>query len=393
MDRRRFLLVSALAATAACGGERPGRSTGSSAVPLTRTDSPGALPLHDDIPPIADGLSPESGGVLKILNYPEYVSPDVLKAFGKTHGVEVELTTFNTMEDAISKLRTPGASFDVWFPTPDVIGKAAVGKLLRPLNKTYLGNLSNAWPQLQSPFYDDGSRYSVPYCAYTSGVGYRADRVSDGFGYGLLWDPEYKGKTYLIDDHREGLALAMLKNGSREINTEDPVKIKQAGTWLHELVPLMNIKTGIAAYQLVAEGQATVHHCWSGDMINAQSYLPEGVDPDVLGYWYPSDDLGVVGTDSLAVPASASKPVLAHMLLNHLLDPKVAQENFSFTGYQPALSAITPEKMVTDEFVTEALKSAIVTPEVYARSQQIFQISPAAEAVWLDTWSQFKAGQ
>ncbi len=204
MDRRRFLLVSALAATAACGGERPARSTGASAVPLTRTDSPGALPLHDDIPPIADGLSPESGGVLKILNYPEYVSPDVLKAFGKPHGVEVELTTFNTMEDAISKLRTPGASFDVWFPTPDVIGKAAVGKLLRPLNKTYLGNLANAWPELQSPFYDEGSRYSVPYCAYTSGVGYRADRVSGGFGYGLLWDPAYKGKAYLIDDHREG---------------------------------------------------------------------------------------------------------------------------------------------------------------------------------------------
>ncbi|GAA0432944.1 polyamine ABC transporter substrate-binding protein [Acrocarpospora corrugata] len=394
IDRRKFLLVSALASvTAACGSDRSRRPSAASAVPLSRTDSPAALPLHDDVPMIANGLSPEKGGTLKLLNYAEYISPDVVKKFGKEHGVEVEITTFNTQEEAIAKLRNAGASFDVWFPTPDVIAKAAVGKLLQPLNKTYIGNLGNAWPQLQNPFYDEGARYSVPYNAYTTGVGYRADKVSDVTGYDLLWNPAYKGKAYLIDDPREALALAMLKNGSIEINTEDPAKIAQAGAWLTELVGLMNIKIGLTAFQYVPEGQATVHHCWSGDMINAQSYLPKGVDADVIGYWYPPDTTGVVGTDSIAIPRSATKPVLAHLLLNHLLDNGIGQENFSYTGYQPALTVITPEKMVTDEFVTDQLKTAIVTPEVYARSQQIFQISPAGDALWNDTWAKFKAGQ
>lgn len=400
LNRRLFLQVAGLTTltglAAACGGERPERrAAAASAVPLSRPTSPATLPLHADVPAVASGLKPERGGTLKLLNYAEYISPEVCEAFGKEHGVEVEVTVFTTMDEMIAKLRTAGEGFDVCFPTPDVIAKAAVGKLLQPLNPSYLPHLAGVWPQLRDPFYDKGSRYTVPYNAYTSGVGYRADQVKSvpSNGYDLLWDAAYKGKSYVIDDAREGLALAMLRNGVTDINTEDPAKIKQAGAWLAELIPRTGVKVGISAYQLVAEGQATVHHCWSGDMINAQAYLPKGVDAEVLGYWYPDASLGVVGTDTMAVPRNASKPVLAHMFIDHLLDTEVATRNFSFTGYQPALTAITPEKMVTDGFVTEQLKSTIVTPDVYARSLQILQISPPAEALWNDAWAAFKAGR
>jgi spermidine/putrescine transport system substrate-binding protein len=396
LDRRKFLLVSALAGVAAACGADPSRRPGAaSAVPLSRTDAPVQLPVHADVPAIPGGQAAETGGKLKLLNYSEYISPDVCKNFGKQHGVEVEVTTFTTMDEGIAKLRTAGESFDVFFPTPDVIAKAAVGKLVQPLNRSYLPNLAGAWTQLQDPFYDRGGRYTVPYNAYTTGIGYRADRVKSvpANGYDLLWNPAYKGKAYVLDDPREPLVMAMLRHGITDINTGDRAKIEQAGRWLTELIGLVNIKVGISSYQLVPEGQATVHQCWSGDMVNAQSYLPKGVTADVLGYWYPSDDKGVVGTDTMAVPRSASKPVLAHVFLNHLLNPAVAQENFSYTGYQPALSVITPEKMVADEFVTERLRSTIVTSEIYDRSQQIFQISPAAEAIWNDVWARFRGGR
>ncbi len=396
LDRRRFLLAGGLLGlTVACGADRSRRPSAAASVPLSRPSAPARLPLHADIPAVASGRSPEGGGRLKLLNYAEYISPDVCKRFGKEHGVEVEVTTFTTMDEMVAKLRTAGESFDVCFPTPDVISKITVGKLLQPLNHDYLPNLANAWPQLQDPFYDQGSRYTVAYNAYTTGVGYRADRVASvpANGYDLLWDPAYKGKAYVLDDAREGLAMAMLRNGVTDVDTEDPAKIKQAGAWLAELIGAMNIKIGISAYQLVPEGQATVHHCWSGDMVNAQSYLPKGLDADALGYWSPSGATGVVGTDTLAIPRTASKPVLAHMFIDHLLDPAVARENFAFTGYQPAISAISPDKMVSDGFVTERLKSTIVTPEVYSRSLQLLQISPGAEALWNDAWAAFKAGR
>jgi spermidine/putrescine transport system substrate-binding protein len=403
-NRRQFLTLGALAAAGAagfgggglagCGRSREERNAPGEEVVLSRPDRPVRLPLHDDVPAIADGLEPEAGGTLKLFNYPEYISPDVIKKFGQEHGVTVEVTTFTTQDEAVAKLRTGGTAFDVYFPTPDIIGKLVAGKLLQPLNHSYLPNLKNAWPQLQDPFYDQGAQYTVPYTAYTTGVGYRADRISSvpASGYDLLWDPAHEGKVYVLDDGREGLGLGMLKAGRTDLNTEDRAVVEAAGAELARLVDAVNVKIGITAYQLVPEGQATVHHCWSGDIINAQYYLPEGVGAEVLGYWYPADRKGAVGTDTIAIPRSATKPVLAHMFLNHMIDNDVALENFSFTGYQPALSVVTPEKMISDEYVAENIVSAIVTQEHYADGMQYLQLSAAGEALWNDEWATFKAG-
>ena len=50
--------------------------------------------------------------------------------------------------------------------------KARRGKLLQPVTFSYIPNLeANIWPQLTSPFYDVGSRYTVPYVIYTTGIG------------------------------------------------------------------------------------------------------------------------------------------------------------------------------------------------------------------------------
>jgi spermidine/putrescine transport system substrate-binding protein len=398
LSRRHLLQLGAIAAVsgtgllAGCNRERPGSAT--DVVVLSRPDNPVRLPLHSDVRAIADGLEPETGGVLKVFNYAEYLSPDVLAAFEEEYGVPVEVTTFITQDEAVAKLRTAGIRFDIYFPTVDIIGKIVAGKLLQPLNHTYLPNLTNAWTALQDPFYDLGSQYSVPYVAFTTGIGYRTDVVSTipANGWDLLWDTTNRGKVYLLEDPREALALAMLRDGRTDLNTEDPTAIRAAGATLATLVDEVNIKVGITAYQLLADGQADVHHCWSGDVVNAQYYLPEDVGPEVLGFWFPEDRKGPVGTDTIAIPASAEKPVLAHLFLNYLLDNDVAMENFGYTGYQPALSVATPEVLVNDGYVPENLASAVITPEHYRDGLQELQLSATGEALWLDEWAKFRAG-
>jgi spermidine/putrescine transport system substrate-binding protein len=396
--RRQFLQFSGLAAVATtgalagCGRERP--TPPGQQILLSRPDRPARLPLHPEVPAIASGLKPETGGTFRILNYAEYLSPDVVKAFGEKYGVTVEITTFVTQDEAIAKLQTPGTSFDIHFPTPDVLGRVVAAKLLQPLNHSYVPHLANSWPDLQDPFYDKGSQYSVPYNVYTTGVGYRADRISTvpASGYDLLWDTAHRGKIYVLDDDRETLAMAMRKAGHTDLNTEDPGIIATAAKELDTLVDAVNVKMGISGYQLLPEGQATVHQMWSGEIVNAQYYLPEGVPTSVLGFWYQPDLRGVVGTDTMTIPRSSSKPVLAHAFLDHLLDNDTAFENFSYTGYQPTLSVFTAEKMVADEYVPANLTSAVVTPDHYAKGLQLLQLSPEGEAIWEDYWASFKAG-
>ena len=71
---------------------------------------------------------------------------------------------------------------------------------------------------------------------------------------------------------------------------------------------------------MLPEKRAWVHQCWSGDAVNAQYYLPEGETIENIGYWYPPDGGGIVGSDAIAVLRSATKPVLAHAFLDYLLD-------------------------------------------------------------------------
>ena len=191
LSRRQFLRASAgaalavptlssiLAACAKPGTEGPGATGGESGYPLARPDSPVTLPLHDDIPAIEDGLPIESNATLRIYNWADYMWKKVINDFCEELNVDYEWTTFNNMSEAIQKMST-GQVADVFFPTPDVISKLAYGKLLQPLNHSYIPNLAaNMWPVYQDPFYDQGWRYTVPYATYTTGVAYRRDVISD----------------------------------------------------------------------------------------------------------------------------------------------------------------------------------------------------------------------
>ncbi|MCX6371093.1 MAG: extracellular solute-binding protein, partial [Solirubrobacterales bacterium] len=136
----------------------------------------------------------------------------MLKEFGKREGVEVKVTTFDSVDEAFSKLSTAGLEFDVIVSTPDQLSKLVGRKLLQPLNEELVPNLKkNIWDEIHSPFYDVGSRYTVPYVVYTTGIGWRNDKVNvdpAGLenGWNALWDAtSQRGKTQLLDDKREAL--------------------------------------------------------------------------------------------------------------------------------------------------------------------------------------------
>ena len=108
-------------------------------------------------------------------------------------------------------------------------------------------------PSFVDPWYDEGSIYTVPYTVFSSGIGYRTDRIDpakvEEMGWEILWDPTHKGVTSILDDYREGIALALLRRGITDVNTTDRDLIEQAGADLEELVGLMNIKVNIEAYK------------------------------------------------------------------------------------------------------------------------------------------------
>ena len=406
MSRREALRLMAGAAMAGgvlvgCGSGA-GSSSGARLVIGTR-ENPVEQPLYDDVPRVESGQEPEEGP-LRVYNWADYINPEVVKGFSEQFGTEVEITTFYNSQEATQKLRTGKITFDVFFPTQDDLPKYVAGKLLQPLNHDYIPNLEkNVWPTLADPFYDRGSRYTVPYVTYSTGIGWRTDMVpADVAGmdnpWEIFWDSEYRGITGLYDEYRDALSAGMYRSGLTDVNGAKPSDLEKARDNLLELPDLVDIRYTIdGAYSRLPEGNLGLVEAWSGDLLLATQYAPSERDVSVLRYvWPPKATRGKVGgmisNDCMSVLANAEHPVLAHEFINYIIDADVARENMGWLGYQPPQKDLDPKSFVEDGLIPETLSTAVVEQKDFEMGQITTQLTPEEETRWLDAWSRVQQG-
>jgi spermidine/putrescine transport system substrate-binding protein len=355
------------------------------------------LPIYADNPRIASGLEPEAGP-LQLYNWAEYLNVEVIESFEKRYGVGVQLSTFSTIDEAIAKLATGAVGYDVFVPTQPYISLLVAGKIIQPLNLNYVPNLRReVWRSLQSPWYDVGSRYTVPYTIFSTGIAWRNDFLPDydpaklANPYESFWQAqEISGRVGVLDDQREGLGLALLRNGVTDVNTGRQNQIDGARDALKELIELVNLRFYTNEYQHIADGSMWLHQAWSGDMVAIPYYLPKGTPVTSVSYWWPEDGRGLMGNDTFAVLKGAQNPVLAHLFLDHLLEIETALLNMEFTGYQQPLTEMTPERVVEEELIPENLTSAIVREQQFEHGFLQGPLSAEGLGIWETAWSEVK---
>jgi spermidine/putrescine transport system substrate-binding protein len=394
---------------AACGNSGAG-TTGTSAaggwpvgpggIPLARASHPVTLKRWED--PIASGMKPETGGTFTIFNYPEYLDPAVLKAFGRKYGVTVKVTPFDNIATGVTKLASGTVSPDVTEMTPDQLPRVVAGKLVKPLNLDYIPNLKNVWSGFQSPYYDVGSRYGVPYTVYSTGIAYRTDRVKEDIPnlkpnpWDIFWHSQkYTGKVALLSEERETIAMALLHRGIKDINTEDPKLVNRAVKDLQELSKICSIKVGDLQYQTVPEDKAWLNQAWSGDMLAGYFYyLPDKETGKLLRFWNPGYGNGPIGNDMWCICSTTKKPVLAHLFLNYMLDNGVAYKNFvDFNGYQPPLNEIQSESLIKKGVIPETLGSSVLSEHDFGPKSLVEAgLTNAGESLWQNGYATFTSG-
>ena len=388
-------LGSLLEACGTSGSSGPGILT-SNGIPLPRPRQPVTWPIFHDNKPIKSGLPPEQNATLRIFNWVAYLNPQIMKDFGKKYNCQVQLTTFQNIDEAMAKLRSGQLNFDVFFPTIDVMGELVYGKMIQPINHSYIPNITQAWPDFTHPFYDGKWQYTVPYTIYTTGIAWRKDHVPENpytmaNAWAMPWQAKYKGKVAILDDSRESISLGLMKNGVFNLNTTNPAQITASGQTLQELAHLTNVHIDNNDYTEVPSGQIWIHHAWSGDIATAPSYMPKGVSPEVVGYWFPTDGKGPVGNDLITVLRGAPNPVLAHLFQNYLLDVQNALTNISYNGYMQPLTGITPQRLVQEQLLIPSLMSTVVLPSYFRRGVMQLQLPVAAKALWEQAWLQVKS--
>ena len=239
------------------------------------------------------GCQPEKGP-LRIVNYADYVNPDVSPTSRSEYGVKVEITTIDSDTEMIQKLASGAIKVDLNHSMAEHQHRPADRRGLDPAAQQELPHqLRQRRAAFNDPWYDTGActRRRTPF--FGTGIGYRADRIDpaqiDEWGWDTLWNAaEFKGQCSILDDEREAFAMAMLRQGHHRHQHHRPEDHRPGTRRRHRADRSGQHQGQHQGYKDVPEGITTIAHTWSADMIaGAASYLPEGTGPEVLGFWHP----------------------------------------------------------------------------------------------------------
>ena len=146
-------------------------------------------------------------------------------------------------------------------------------------------------------------------------------------------------------------------------------------------------------YNDLPAGQLDLCQMWSGDVVNAQYYLPKGGPPTCWRYWFPPDGKGMVDNDLMVILEPGQEPgARAPVRQLHAGHEERAEELRLHRLPAAADVARRREQTVSDGYVPANLATAVVRKEWFGAGYRLLELPPVADAAWHQVWQRFKAG-
>lgn len=317
-----------------------------------------------------------------IYNWTEYIPAEVLTAFTKETGIQVEYATYESNEAMYAKVKLlDGKGYDLVVPSTFYVEKMLKEGLLQPIDKSQLSNIGNLDAALMNKPYDPGNEYSIPYLWGSTAIAVNGQDLdaSQITRWSDLWKPEYAGKLMLMDDVRDNFFMA-LKVAGFENNTTDENEIRQAYEKLKELRPSIKMFNSDAPKVPFIQGNASLGVIWNGEAYMAQEEM------DDLIYIYPQEG-AVLWVDSFVIPKGAANVENAHKFIDFMLRAESAKAAIEELGYAAPNTAAMP-------LLDEALRNnkTVFPDEEDIAKGSFHQDLGDAVLIYEKYWEMFKAG-
>jgi spermidine/putrescine transport system substrate-binding protein len=263
---------------------------------------------------------------LHVYNWSDYIAEDTIPNFEREFGVKVTYDTYESNEEMIAKLMAGAGGYDIVVPSGYIVSVLIALQLIRPLSHQYLTRLNNISRLFKDFPGDRGNQYTVPWQWGTSGIAYRADRVRGRIeSWAVFHDPEYAGKTTMMDDGREVIG-SQLKYRGRSLNSTNPAELAQAKADAIAAKRLLKAYISAPVKAQLISGDVWISQLWNGDTNQAREEQPS------LSYVVP-DEGCTIWMDSMCIPRSAANTRAAHEWMNYMLRPEVGAALSEATGY------------------------------------------------------------
>jgi spermidine/putrescine transport system substrate-binding protein len=187
---------------------------------------------------------------------------------------------------------------------------------------------ANLLPSLQSPPWDPGRSYSVPWQSGFTGLAYNAKYTGEvGSFEELLSRADLKGKVSLLSEMGDTMGFLLKMVGADPTDFSDD-EFGQALDRLEQAVGSGQIRrfTGNDYIRDLNAGNIVAAEAWSGDVMVMQDGNPD------IKWVAPEEGLGL-WSDNMLVPNKASHKANAEMLMNHYYDPEVAARLAAWVWY------------------------------------------------------------
>ncbi|MCA0401338.1 MAG: extracellular solute-binding protein [Proteobacteria bacterium] len=325
-------------------------------------------------------LSAQAQEKLRLLTWADYTPKEVVDAFTKETGIQVEITLSNN-EEMISKLRaTQGAGFDLAQPSQDrITGPQAEFGIYKPLDlskidsKLFIGSMLEATKKNTTL---DGKVYGLPHIWGTDGLVVNTKVAPGVKDYLDLCGAEVKGKASLRAKRPTLIAFAFAMG-------EDPFKAYSDEKAYAALMDKVGTKLSACKANLkffwdgkdallagLRAGEVTAAMAWDtgGWKLNSEN-------PDLKFIAPKSGALGWV--DTFAIPAKGRADDAAYKWINFNMRPEIAAKvaasagNFSASQGADKLAAGKLKDQFAESFPQAAIDNIKWYPAVPAGLEAI----------------------
>lgn len=308
------------------------------------------------------GKEADSSNRLIILNWPDYLDPEIVVDFENAYNATVSQIYYETDEHRTMTLAYNQAEgYDLILTSGADLAPYSRNKWIQPLDYSQLPNSRHVIEKFNHAF-SNASTYGIPFFWGTVGIIYRNDLIKPKDpSWSVLFEPEssLQGKIGMIADSRDLIGTA-LKSMGYSINSSDPSELKAAQQLLH------NQKQYVRSYEYmtldesseILSGDIHASLIYNGDALMLMEYSEK------LSFFVPREGTNL-WVDYFALGAKAQNPNLAYAFLNYINEPHIAAKMASYTHYA------TPNEAARVLLPKELSSNPLIYPsrEVVARSE------------------------
>jgi putative spermidine/putrescine transport system substrate-binding protein len=265
---------------------------------------------------------------LRVLAWPGYADPDIVKRFEQAHQVKVQVSIVASDESLWERVNAEGGTaFDVFAVNTAELKRYVDAGLVVPLDLSNIPNTRQQLPRFRRlgaipNVTRDGRVYAVPYTYSEMGLIYDRRQVPQPpESISALWDPRYRGRVLAFDTGGHNFSIAALSLG-----LPNPFQIDEAH-YPDVVRQLVALRRNVLTFYSLPEEAAELFKTQRVALLFAnygtqqvQQLKKAGAD---IGYVIPREG-ALAWLDCWAVTRGARDKALAEAWINHMLERSVS---------------------------------------------------------------------